>query len=278
MPFPIRKVQTQYEKVIDYQYIRNLKNKEVRKNRFKRTLSQQIFRFFLMAVLVGELAYLGYLGFQIFKGSSLFALNNVVITGTKHTRFEEIKKLVLATNNNVITADLTQIKLRLEAHPWIQSAVLWRELPGTIRVHITERYPIALVLSGNLYLVDHSGRIIHVFDQDPQYAGLPVITGITDVSNEAQVRAALAYVEILRADPAVLRQISEIHYYDKYSTIVYLKGYPFGLLVSQDGILPMIRKLIHYADFLKANFANQKVIDLRYEDQIILKNGYKEQL
>ena len=278
MPFPIRKVQTQDEKVIDYQYIRNLKNKEVRKNRFKRTLSQQIFRFFLIILLLGEIIYLGVLGLEAFKGSPIFLLNRVEVSGTHHTTPEEIKSIVLSDHHNTLTADLTQIKLRLENHAWIQSAVLWRELPGTIRVHITERKPVALVLSGNLYLVDHRGRIIQSFDQDSQFASLPVLTGISDVSNEQQIRATLDYVDALSADPAVLKQVSEVHYYDKYSTIIYLRGMPFGLLVSQDGILPMIKKFMAYSDFVSKNFPNQKMIDLRYGDQIILKNSYKEQL
>ena len=278
MPFPIRKVQTQFEKVIDYQYIRSIKNKEVRKTRFKRSLSQQVFRAFLMAVLLVEIGYVGYRGLSLFKGSPWFSLHNVVVTGSKQTKPEEIKELVLSQNQNALTADLTEIKLRLEAHPWIQDAVIWRELPGTIRVQITERQPVALVLAGNLYLVDPSGRVIHVFDQNSKYSDLPVITGIPDVSRTEQVRSALAYVTALSKDPKILRQVSEIHYYDKNSTIVYLKGVPFGLLVAQDGILPMIRKLIRHSDFVNRNFAGQKLIDLRYQDQIILKNAYREQL
>lgn len=278
MPLPKHTLQNQDEKVIDYQYIRNLKNKEVRKTRFKRTASQRIFRLLLIFVLLGELGYLGFQFSQFFRGSKLFVLNRVEVTGTNKTKPEEIKKIVLAGESSALLADLTQIKLRLESHPWIQSAVIWRELPGTIRVHITERTPAALVLSGNLYLVDHAGRIIQAFDQDTHYASLPVITGITDLSNAEQIRAALTYVDALSADERILRSISEIHYYDDRSTIVYLKGLTFGLLISKDGILPMVRKFLNYADFMEKNFPNQKLIDLRYEDQIVLKNAYKEQL
>lgn len=278
MSSPIRKVDNQDEKVIDYQYIRNLKNKEVRKNRFKRTASQRVFRFFLVVILLGEIGYLSLQISQFFRGSRLFVLNRVEVTGTHKTNPEEIKKLVLAGQSNALLADLTQIKLRLESHPWIQSAVIWRELPGTIRVHITERTPAALILSGNLYLVDHAGRIIQPFDQDTHYASLPVLTGISDLSNAGQIRAALEYVDALSEDQNILKNVSEVHYYDDHSTIIYLKGLPFGLLVAKDGILPMVRKFLTYNDFMQKNFPNQKLIDLRYEDQIVLKNAYKEQL
>jgi POTRA domain, FtsQ-type/Cell division protein FtsQ len=277
MPLPIRKIQTQEEKVIDYQYIRNLKNKEVRKNRFKRTLSQRIFRIFLIAALVAEISYLGFFGVKALTVSHWFTIHNVEVSGTRKTTTDEIRKLILSTQTNALLIDLTQVKLRLENHPWIESAVIWRELPATIRVHVTERKPAALVLSGNLYLVDQHGRMIETFGQEPEYASLPVVTGIPDISDEARIRNGLEYIEALAADSAILKLVSEVHY-DGDSTIIYLKGTSFGLLVSKDGILPMIKKFMTYSDFVKKNFGDARLIDLRYQEQIVLKDTYREQL
>jgi cell division protein FtsQ len=266
------------EKVIDYQYIRNLKNKEVRKTRFKRTLSQRILRFILVLSLALELTYLGARGFQIFRNSSVFILHDVQVTGATKTDPEDIKKLIYASQNNALKVDLKQIKLRLESHPWIQNAILWRELPGTIRVHILERKPVAIISAGNLYLVDSAGHVIETLARATEYSGLPIITGILEPSNEGQIRASLEFVEAVSEDREIFRQVSEFHYYDSHNTIVYLKGYSFGLLVSKDGILPMIKKFASYSTFMKDHFSTQKLIDLRYEGQIIVKDGYKEQL
>ena len=266
------------EKVIDYQYIRNLKNKEVRKTRFKRTLSQRILRFILVLSLAFELTYLGARGFQILRNSSVFVLHDVQVTGTKKTDPEDIKKLIYASQNNALKVDLKHIKLRLESHPWIQNAILWRELPGTIRVHVLERKPVAIISAENLYLVDSAGHVIETLALAMEYSGLPIITGILDPSNEAQIRASLEFVEAVSEDREIFRQVSEFHYYDSHNTIVYLKGYSFGLLVSKDGILPMIKKFASYSTFMKDHFSAQKLIDLRYEGQIIVKDGYKEQL
>ena len=278
MQFPVKKIQTQNEKVIDYQYIRNLKNREVRKSRFKRTFSQRAFRIVLLLILTGELLYTGYNGVQSLRSSSWFFLNNIEITGTHKTQPEELKKYIREGQQNALFADLTRIKLGLENHPWIQSAVIWRELPSTIRVHITERQPKALALSGNLYLVDSEGRVIDTFDHDPEYASLPVITGISEISNEVQIRSVLQFVSAMSKDTGVLHQVSEVHYFDNENAIIYLKGFSFGLLVSKDGILPMIQKFIDNSEVVKTNFTNVKVVDLRYQGQIILKDTYREQL
>jgi cell division protein FtsQ len=278
MQFPVKKVQTQNEKVIDYQYIRNLKNREVRKSRFKRTFSQRTLRVALLLILTGQMLYIGYIGIQSLRSSSWFFVNNIEITGTHKTQPEELQKYIREGQQNALFADLTRIKLGLENHPWIQSAVIWRELPSTIRVHITERQPKALALSGNLYLVDGEGRVIDMFDHDSEYSSLPVITGITEISNEEQIRCVLQFISAMSIDAQVLRQVSEIHYFDNDNAIIYLKGFSFGLLVSKDGILPMIQKFITYSEVVKKNFTNVKVVDLRYQGQIVLKDTYREQL
>ena len=275
MKAPIRK---EDEKVIDYQYIRNLKNKEVRKSRFKRTLSQRILHFVLLTLLLAELVYLGGRGFQVFRNSNVFLLNDVQVSGTKKADPEEIKQMVFASRKNALSVDLKSIKLQLESHPWIESAILWRELPGTIRVHVLERKPVAIVSAGNLYLVDSAGHMIQSLDKASEYSHLPVITGISEVSNEAQIRGSLYFVQAIAEDAEIFRQVSEFHYYDSHNTIVYLKGYSFGLLVSKDGILPMIQKFAKYSTFMKDHFSSQKLIDLRYDGQIIVKDGYREQL
>lgn len=274
----IRRVQTQNEKIIDYQYIRSLKNKEVRKNRFKQTLSQRIFRLVLLFVLASEVTYCGWQGVVFLKTSRSFLLQNVQVSGTEKLDPEEVRRLVLEKDRNALLMDLTEIKLRLESHPWIQSAIVWRELPNTVRVHISERRPAALLLCSNLYLVDEQGKVIDLFKQQPEYAALPVLTGITTAANTAQIRSSLDYLAALSADSSVLHQVSEIHVYDNNSTIIYLRNIPFGLLVSKNGILPVIKTFMSYADFVKKNFGDQKLIDLRYQGQIILKAAYKEQL
>ncbi|HET6266262.1 MAG TPA: FtsQ-type POTRA domain-containing protein [Acidobacteriota bacterium] len=278
MAFAFRSADPQSEKVIDYQYIRNLKNKEVRKKRFKKSLSQQLFRLVLIVLLGVELCYLGWQGLAVVKTSKSFMLQEVHVTGTEKLDPAEVKRMVLEGQSNALLLDLRAVKIRLESHPWIQTAVLWRELPNTIRVHITERQPVALVLSGSLYLVDMDGRIIDTFRQTPEYSGLPVLTGITDLSNRTQIKSELETVAALSAEPDVLHQVSEIHIYNQDSTIIYLKGISFGLLVSKNGALPMIHKFIAYEDFVKKNFGDQKLIDLRYQDQIVVKSGYQEQL
>lgn len=68
-------------------------------------------------------------------------------------------------------------RLRLEAVPWVESAVIERRLPDTIYVRITERHPLALWQhNGKFSLIDAKGVEI-ALDQLGPYASLPVVVG-----------------------------------------------------------------------------------------------------
>jgi cell division protein FtsQ len=68
-------------------------------------------------------------------------------------------------------------RLRLEAVPWVESAVIERRLPDTIYVRITERHPLALWQhNGKFSLIDANGVEI-ALDQLGPYASLPVVVG-----------------------------------------------------------------------------------------------------
>lgn len=266
------------EKVIDYRYIRSLKNREVRRSRFKRTLSQRVFRLILVLLLLGELSYLSLHGARILQRSELFSLQYVDVVGAVHTDAVQIRTMLLSSFRNTWEVDLTKVQLQLEAQPWIQSAVVRRDLPGTIRVHIQERTPKALVLSGQFYLVDERGKVILTVNSHSPFVGLPVITGIEDVSDESKIRTGLEFISAVSEDQKILNWVSEFQYYDDHHSIIYLKGLPFGLFIAKNDILPVIRKFSGYTDFIQRNFPDLKFVDLRYKGQFILKNAYQERL
>ena len=72
----------------------------------------------------------------------------------------------LRTGMNTLALDLPALQARLHRHPRIERAELARELPGTLRLTIRERFPVARVRPGNptndvqldtFYLLDESG-------------------------------------------------------------------------------------------------------------------------
>jgi len=80
----------------------------------------------------------------------------------------------------LLTTDAIGAERRIEALPWVADARVKREWPGTVRITVTERGPIALLApeaEGHPgAVVDATGRIVDV--GGPEIAGLVQLTGL----------------------------------------------------------------------------------------------------
>ncbi|MBO0737503.1 MAG: FtsQ-type POTRA domain-containing protein [Alphaproteobacteria bacterium] len=83
-------------------------------------------------------------------------------------------------------------KERLEALPWVRSAVVERRLPDRLYIRLVERKPLALWQhDGRLELIDREGAVIPVAHLD-RFAKLPVVVGETAASHAAELMDMLA--------------------------------------------------------------------------------------
>jgi cell division protein FtsQ len=70
--------------------------------------------------------------------------------------------------------------------PWVASADVHRDLPGLVRITVTERIPVAWVKAGSRALVvDGTGRVLWRVDTPP--AGLPELVGVADLAGPGGV-------------------------------------------------------------------------------------------
>ena len=85
-----------------------------------------------------------------------------------------LNRLRLDTTTSV-WSDLSELEHRVEMNPQIKSAVVDRELPSTLVVHVTENPPIAYVpTSQGLRPVDKDGRFLPI-DPSRIAIDLPVL-------------------------------------------------------------------------------------------------------
>lgn len=115
------------------------------------------------------------------RSSPRFAVNEIVTSGGKRRGPDDIASIAgIAKGQNVFSIDLDKARTRLAADPWIESAELTRQLPGTITIHVTEREAAGLVaLTGDAgtYLVTRDGAVIkRVEAGDP--LDFHVVTGV----------------------------------------------------------------------------------------------------
>jgi cell division protein FtsQ len=102
----------------------------------------------------------------------------------------------------ILAVDPVRAEKRLEALPWVSSAVIERRLPDTLYVRLVERRPLALWQhDGKLQLIDDGGSVIPVARLD-RFAKLPLVVG-PDAANEAARLLA-----ILAREPDLDRRVS----------------------------------------------------------------------
>lgn len=131
-----------------------------------------------------------------------FEIRRVEISGTHELpRLAVYQAALTGPTNAMLAADLTAIRARLLALPWVADASVGRRLPDTLDIAITERQPVALwQYHQHFQAIDITGRPLTDQHLD-RYASLPVVVGAG--ANE-RVRELLALIAVA---PGLTRQI-----------------------------------------------------------------------
>jgi cell division protein FtsQ len=111
--------------------------------------------------------------------SPLLDVDEVTVSGATGARAEQVQTAArIEKGVPLLLLDTASAKTRIEALPWVASATVDRELPGTLAITVAERAPVAWVLGtdGSIRLVDATGYEVSVVPTQP--AGLPTIGGI----------------------------------------------------------------------------------------------------
>lgn len=133
---------------------------------------------FLLVTIVYGLVVGGLIGriadsMLVFVG---FGIDDIKITGEKET--SEIGVLsALELSGSLVSFDVRKAEARLSELPWVESAVLRKLYPHTLKIDIKEREPFALWQhDGEVFVIDREGRQI-VPLEDGRFAKLPFMVG-----------------------------------------------------------------------------------------------------
>ena len=83
---------------------------------------------------------------------------------------------------NVLDVNLSVVRKRLLAQPWIADAEIRRVIPDGLHIKVKEHIPLAIIDLGHKFLLNENGQIFKEWnDRDP--ANLPLVSGLapTDI-------------------------------------------------------------------------------------------------
>lgn len=118
--------------------------------------------------------------------SPLLAVRDLQVAGTEETTEAEVLSAAgVRTGRPMLTLDRGGIAGRVEELPWVASVRVDRDWPGTVRLEISEREPVAVaVADGSNFVawVDEDGRVLRVGGEVPE--GFVAISGLETVPEE----------------------------------------------------------------------------------------------
>lgn len=159
------------------------------KGRIRRALKKTCLTGFFLAAAVSAVAIAGgwadhwikaawekTLGLSVDAGFALEAISTKGLVKTPESTVIEV--LAITPGDPLFGLDIEELQNRVEALPWVRTAVISRELPATLKVYILEREPFARWQTGGArVLVDETGAVIRGVPSS-DYPELPFIVGL----------------------------------------------------------------------------------------------------
>lgn len=94
--------------------------------------------------------------------SPLLDVDHVRVTGASHVTADQVREVAAVGNGDALAfVNTGAAARRIESLPWVESATVQRNFPGTIGITVKEYTPTAFVRAGNaLVLVAPNGRAL----------------------------------------------------------------------------------------------------------------------
>jgi len=126
--------------------------------------------------------------------SSLLRLRHLEVVGTSSlTRTDVVRLAALPPSTNVLWFDAGAVERRLESDPWVARATVSRSLPGTIRISVVERAPVAMIRDGRGFtLLAADGVELGSVEADPSLPEIVLVPGSSPPGGDAPAQAGAA--------------------------------------------------------------------------------------
>jgi hypothetical protein len=211
-----------------------------------------------------------------------FQLREVVVAGgTERVPADWVlRELAPVEGRNLVRLPLSGIAERLRRNPWVETVELRKELPGVLRVAVTERRPVALLESdGQLFYADTAGRpIVPVAPEEETRVGLlevqfshPLSDQVSHPAMGGGVESALAVAaELGRVRPDWAGALTRIEVLGEEDFRLHTRGLRFPLLVTSGQVGPKIRRLEKLLPELERRYPAIGSVDLRFSRRIVV--------
>jgi cell division protein FtsQ len=231
----------------------------------------------LMVVLGGSFVFI----YNYLHNSPYLRLKEIVVEGVDDsTKNEMINLAGLEKGMSIVAINLDEVRYEIEAHPWIRSVKMKRQLPNKLIIQAEKQEPIAVIAAENIYYLNKYGEIFKQVE-DSEFIDLPVVTGIIgkEMPSEKDIGSVCQTIKLLKNQekPLSSMDLSEIHFRDDGGVSVYFKKMKIEIRTGLLGIenkIDSLRKVVAHLN-RTGKISQVGGIDLNYSNGIVVsfKNG-----
>lgn len=205
-----------------------------------------------------------------------FEVRRVEISGTKLLAPQEVLRSAGIRDGQSVWESSEGWEAALERHPVVAEAAVSRRLPGTLRLVVQEKQPVAYVADGALTPVTAAGERLPV-DPTRAVADLPIARGPEGMDGGDVPPLLLSEAERLaRMDPSLFAEVSEIRAQDAEGSVFLLRHREADIVIpagAQADRLVELRSVLADLDGRAEGLDAGGVarIDLRFADQVVVR-------
>lgn len=254
---------------------RRLKYQEAR----KKELGKDLLRLSEILLILVVVCFAGTKIYYFLGHSPYFQLKTIYIEGLRTLPRQQVLNFSeLYQKENIFKVNLRSLKTSLEAVPSIRQVRIYRRLPDSILIRVTERKPLGLInMKGHLYGLDEEGNL---FKLALENAGirLPVITGLENeiisgkIKNTARLDTALQFMkELLTVELPVAGQLLQINLTNPENIVLQTKDYGKISLgdINFEQLRRRLKKLSCVLEDVRQKAMAIEYIDMRFKNIVV---------
>lgn len=162
-----------------------------------------------------------------------FDISLIEVEGNeKVSRDEIVQAAGMDQAKNIFTYKVGAAGREIEEMPWVKKVTIERRLPGTLKIRVVERQPIAMIRLGRFYYFDAEGNIFAEPDTTTGW-DFPVLSGIDkekllegDELTFAKLMEGIALLEVMKGKGKYLSwsNVSELVFSKDSGVTLYPSG------------------------------------------------------
>jgi cell division protein FtsQ len=119
--------------------------------------------------------------YDFFVQTTHFQARRIDVLGLQRLTRQQVLNIAgIGPKVNILSVNLTTLRKRLLAEPWIKDATIKRKIPSELSIQIREEIPLAVLQLQNnqRYLINTAGEVFKR-QQKSDLIDLPLVTGLT---------------------------------------------------------------------------------------------------